>query len=133
MQDVEGWRKDWSMFIPAKYTDPEFIQFNESSGSNVTYYVTTHGLIAQSILETTVSTWWDQLDLGKCIPWNGTVRFGNIRTLLGITVSGEIKDGSGQATLHAWKDTSFRYQGKEITLKKGQKMTVKILQSDKKI
>ena len=133
MHDAEAWRKDWDMMLPAKYTDPGFIQFNESTGSNLAYYVTTHGLVAQAILETTVSTWWDQLDLGSCIPWKDTVRFGNIRTLLSVTVSGEIKDGSGQATLHAWKDTNFKYQGQAITLKKGQKMTVKIEQSDKKL
>jgi hypothetical protein len=133
MHDAEAWRKDWDMMLPAKYTDPEFIQFYESTNNTFVYYVTTHGLLAQAILETTVSTWWDQLDLGPCIPWKDTVRFGNIRTLLGVTVSGEIKDGSGQATLHAWKDTNFKYQGQAITLKKGQKMTVKIKQSDKKL
>ena len=126
VHDAEAWRKDWAMMLQAKYADPGLIQFYESSGSNLVYYITTHGLVAQAILETTVSTWWDELDLGSCIPWKGTVRFGNIRTLLGVTVSGEIKNGSGKATLLAWKDTTFKYQGKVITLKEGQKMTVKI-------
>ena len=126
MHDSEAWQKDWSMLTLAKYTDPGFIQINESSGSTLVFYVTTHGLFAQALLETTVSTWWDHLDLGSCIPWKGTVRFGNIRTLLGVTVNGEINDGSGQATLQAWKDTNFKYLGQTITLKKGQKVTVKI-------
>lgn len=126
VHDAKAWRKDWNMMLSAKYTDPEFIQFYESSGNSLIYYVTTHGLFAQAILETIVSTWWDQLDLGSCIPWKGTVRFGNIRTLLGVTVNGEIKDGSGQATLHAWKDTNFKCQGQNITLKKGQNMAINI-------
>ena len=130
VHDVKAWLKDWDIMLPAKYTDPDFIQFYESSGSNLTYYVTTHGLFAQAILETTVSTWWDKLDLCSCIPWKGTVKFGNIRTLLGVTVSGEIKNGNGQATLLAWKDTKFKYLDQEIKLKNGQQMKVKIKQSD---
>ena len=133
IQDAEAWRKDWSMLRLAKYTDPEFIQIYESSGSNLAYYVTTHGLFAQAILETTVSTWWDELDLGACIPWKGSVRFGNIRTLLGVTADGEITEGPGQATLRAWKDTSFKYEGKVITLKKGGKITVDITPGRRKL
>ena len=132
MHDPKAWLKDWDTILHAKLTDAEFIQFYESSGGNVPFYVTTHGFIAQAILETIVSTWWDRLDLGTCIPWKGSVRFGNIQTLLGVTVSGEIKDGSGQTTLHAWKDTSFKYQSQAINLKKGEKMTIKIMQNDKK-
>jgi hypothetical protein len=126
MHDAKAWEKDWDMVLPAKYADPEFIQFYESTGSNLAYYITTHGLFAQAILETIVSTWWNRLDLCSCIPWEGTVRFGNIRTLHGVTVSGEFKGGNGQATLHAWKDTQFKYEGETITLKKGQQTTVKI-------
>lgn len=133
IHNAEAFRKDWDMMLPAEYTDPEYIQYYESSGKNLAYYVTTHGLVAQAILETIVSTWWGQLDLGSCIPWKGTVRFGNIRTLLGVTVSGEIENGNGQAVLEAWKDTKFKFQAKTITPNKGQKMIVKIKQGDKKI
>lgn len=126
MKDVEGWRKDWSMILPRQYADPDLIQFYESTGNNLSYYITTHGLFAQALLETTVSTWWNDLDLASCIPWSGTVRFGNIRTLLGVNVSGEVKDGTGRATLYAWKDTSFKYRGQSISLKKGERRKVKI-------
>jgi hypothetical protein len=126
MHDVEGWRKDWSSFLPAEYCDPDWIQFYESSGNEKTFYVTTHGLVAQSLLETIVSTWWGRLDLAACLPWSGKVRFGNIRTVLGVTVSGEIVDGRGQATLHAWKDTSFSCQGRTVTLKKGEETSISI-------
>ena len=126
MHDVEAWRKDWSMILPKRYADPDLIQFYESTGNNLVYYITTHGLFAQALLETTVSTWWNQLDLASCIPWKGTVRFGNIRTLLGVTVSGMVKNGTGKATLRAWKDTNFKYHGNTISLKKDEEMTVKI-------
>jgi len=129
MHNPEAWAKDWSMILPAKYIDPDLIQFYESTGNALAFYITTHGLFAQAILETTVSTWWNKLDLGRCIPWKGTVRFGNIRTLLGVTVSGEIINGSGQATLQAWKDTSFDYNGKTVRLKKGEKKIVQVSRS----
>jgi hypothetical protein len=130
MHDPEAWQKDWEMMRLAKYSDPELIQFYESSGSSLVYYVTTHGLFAQALLETVVSTWWNRLDLCSCIPWEGTVRFGNIRTLLGVTVSGKLKEGNGQAILHAWKDTQFYYNGETIKLRKGQKTMVKILKAN---
>ena len=114
------------MIMPARYMDADQIQFYESTGNDLAFYITTHGLFAQALLETTVSTWWGQLDLGSCIPWKGTVRFGNIRTLAGVTVSGEIKDGTGEAILTAWKDTGFIYQGQQVNLKKGSHTTVKI-------
>jgi hypothetical protein len=126
MHDVAAWRLDWSMITPSRYTDAEWIQFYESTGNNLAFYVTTHGLFAQALLETVVSAWWDELHLGACVPWKEKIRFGNIRTLTGITVSGELVDGSGTATLHAWKDCAFSYNGKKIHLKKGKKLLVKI-------
>jgi len=125
LHDKDSWLRDWSMIGPASYTDTELIQFYESTGNTLAFYVTTHGLFAQALIETVVSTWWKQLHLGSCVPWQGPVRFGNLRTLLGVTVSGEIKDGKGHATLHAWKDTKFEYRGKQISLKKGHKHSLK--------
>jgi hypothetical protein len=127
MHDVDGWRKDWSMILPRRYADPDLIQFYESTGNNLSYYITTHGLFAQALLETIVSTWWNELDLASCIPWNGTVSFGNIRTILGVTVSGHVKNGSGKARMHAWKDTTFTYQGEPMSLKKDEEKIVKIV------
>lgn len=126
MRDPDGWRKDWSMILPKRYADPDVIQFYESTGNSLSYYVTTHGLFAQALLETVVSTWWNQLDLAACIPWKGTVQFGNIRTLLGVTVSGYVKEGRGKVKLRAWKDTVFRCQGRSVSLKKGEEEIVVI-------
>jgi hypothetical protein len=124
MHDVEGWRKDWSRLQPARMIDPEWISLYESSGNGLSYYVTTHGLFAQAILESLVSTWWGKLDLAACVPWTGEIRFGNVRTNLGVTVSGELNNGKGQATLTAWKDTTFTCQNKSITLKKGEQIVL---------
>ncbi|MBI4582339.1 MAG: hypothetical protein HY718_21775, partial [Planctomycetes bacterium] len=126
MQDAGAWRRDWTNVQRSAYADPDWMQFYESSGSRLAYYVTTHGLFAQAILETIVSTWWERLDLAPCVPWPGRVGFGNLRTLLGVTVSGDLTDGRGQAALEAWKDTTFRCQDRTITLKKGERVTVDI-------
>lgn len=126
MHDADAWRKDWSMIVPGKYADPDLIQFYESTGNTLSFYVTTHGLFAQAILETVVSTWWNSLDLAACIPWKGSVRFGNIRTLLGVTVSGEIENGSGEIILDAWKDTTFYYRNEEITMRTGDRKLLSV-------
>ncbi len=126
MHDADGWRKDWNCVQPSSYADADWIQFYESSGNGLAYYVTTHGLFAQALLETVVSTWWERLDLAPCVPWPGTVRFGNIRTTLGVTVSGQITDGRGQAMLKAWKDTKLRCQGEAISLRKGEERILAI-------
>ena len=126
MHDAPGWEKDWSMIFRNRYMDADLIQFFESSGNDLSFYITTHGLFAQALLETVVSTWWDRLDLGKCMPWKGGVRFGNIRTLSGVTVSGEIGDTAGEATLIAWKDTTFPVNGKSMTMRKGETRRVRM-------
>lgn len=126
MHDAEAWRRDWSMIRPNRYADPDLIQFYESTGNNLSFYITTHGLFAQALLETVVSAWWGRLDLASCVPWKGAVRFANIRTPVGVTVSGEVKDGVGKATLRAWKDTTLTVKGKSISLRKGQTRVVTI-------
>lgn len=126
MHDAEAWKKDWSNILPAKYADPELIQFYESTGNTLAFYVTTHGLFAQSLLENIVSTWWQRLDLCACIPWQGKIRFGNIPTLAGVTVSGEFENGRGKATLAAWKNASFNYEKQAINMKKGDRKIVAI-------
>jgi hypothetical protein len=130
MHDAQAWQKDWEMMMPAKYMDPERIQFYESTGNNLAFYITTHGLFAQSLLETVVSTWWGELDICSCVTWKGTVRFGNIKTLCGVTVSGELQNGTGNASLNAWKDSQFKYRGSNIILKKGEKMNIRLKQNE---
>ncbi|UCD29940.1 MAG: hypothetical protein JSV03_05545, partial [Planctomycetota bacterium] len=127
MHDVQGWQKDWSGALPADCVDPDWIQFYESSRKHIPFYITTHALFAQAMLETVVSTWWGRLDLSTCVPWEGTVRFGNVRTLLGVTVDGQITNGKGKAILRAFRDTSFECQNRKIAMKKDQQTTVAIV------
>ncbi len=126
MHDAAGWRKEWASVQISKNADPDWIQIFESGRSSLSFYITTHGLFAQSILETIVSTWWGRLDLAPCIPWSGTVRFGNIRTLLGVTVGGELTDGRGKVKLSAWKDTQFECRGRQLSLKKGEQVVIDV-------
>ncbi len=125
MGDVEGWKKDWDNVFKADYMDPDYIQIYESSkkwyGS---FYITTHGLFAQTLIENIVSTWNDELAIGHCMPWE-KVRFGQIHTQLGVDVSGKIENNRADLVLKAWKDTEFRLNGKEYVLKKGQTQSVK--------
>jgi len=125
MHNADEWRRDWANFQPAKYADPDWIQFYESSG-RMPMYVTTQSLVAQAILETIVSGWWGRLDLAPCVPWRGKLRFGNIHTLMGVVVCGEFDNGKGKATLRAYKDTRFKYRDRTIELKKGERITVDV-------
>jgi hypothetical protein len=126
MHDVEGWRKDWSQLQPSRCSDPDWVQICESTGSDLCFFVTSHGLFAQALLESVVSTWWGKLDLAACVPWPGRVRFGNLRTVLGVTASGEVKGGQGEAVLRAWKDTTLTYRGQTLSLKRGEQKRVPI-------
>ncbi len=127
MGDIEAWRKDWESVRPAGYADPGWVQFYESSNRTAgPFYMTTHGLYAQALLDGVVSSFWGPLEIGRCIPWAGRVRFGNLRTLAGVTVSGELQDGAGSATLTAWKDTEFTYQGETVELSKGDQKSLEL-------
>jgi hypothetical protein len=122
--DVAGWKKDWSNFFISDYTDSELVQIYEASTlTRGSFYISTHGLFAQSILGNVISTWYGNLEIGNCLPWK-TVRFGNIKTLLGIEVSGEIRRGNALLEIEAWKDCEFKCRGKDYNLKKGEKINL---------
>ncbi len=65
-----------------------------------------------------------RLDIGRCLPWKGPVRFANLRSLLGVSVSGRIDNGVATIALTAWQDCTVRVGGNDIALKKGQSRTV---------
>lgn len=91
MKDAGGWLEDWSKMLPSGYTDPDWIQIRETSfNKGASFYVTTHGMILQSLIRNYVNDYWGCLEVGACPVSKGTVRFGNIRTRLGVTVSGEV-------------------------------------------
>jgi hypothetical protein len=119
--DVDAWKKDWAQLIPSVYLDEEFIQVYETSrAQSEAFYTTSNGLIVNSILDGLVSTWWDKLEIARCMPWEGKVSFGNIRTLLGVVVNGAIEKGKAEIKLTAWKDCSIDFYGEQLNMKKGE-------------
>ena len=91
--DQKGFLEDWEKIRLSHYTDPEEVQFYETSGDpEKSYYITTHGLILQSLIRLYVNDYWGDLKMAACPVWDH-VSFRNIRTRLGKTVSGEWKNG----------------------------------------
>ena len=129
MGDVEGWKEGWDLAKQALNADADWIQLYETSDKHsLAFFTTSHGLFAQAVFETLVSTWWGTLDIAACLPWKGTVEFGKIRTLLGVTVEGEITNGAGEIRCAAWKDTTFTCRNKLYEMKTGEKITITIAQ-----
>ena len=52
MKDPESFWQDFERMIPSDYIDPEYIAIHESSHlRGTTYYITSHGLFAQAVLD----------------------------------------------------------------------------------
>ena len=91
--DIQGFRADWEKMRLSDYTDPEGVQFYETSGeAEKSYYITTHGLILQSLIRLYVNDYWGDLKMAACPVWDN-VTFRNIGTRLGKTVSGKWQNG----------------------------------------
>lgn len=117
--DVEGWKKDWANLRKSDYVDAEWIQIYESSQAhNRSFYVTSSGLMVQTLLNNLVSDWFGKLEIAKCNPWEGKIFFRNIYSLLGVKVSGNINGNHADLFLEAWKDCDFDLQGENIRMKK---------------
>lgn len=133
MGDAKGWARDWANLLKADYFDPELVQNYETSTSHgMSFYVTTHGLLAQTLMDNAVCSWWGRLDVGRCLPWQGPVRFGRIRSLLGVDVSGIIENGKANVTLTAWKDCTVDVGGEKVTLKMGEAKSLTLDVGDQK-
>lgn len=127
MKDTQGWLYDWATMVPSRYTDPDWVQIRETSGNTgASFYVTTHGMILQSLLRNYVNDYWGVLDVAGCPVFVGDVEFGNIATRLGVTVSGKVAMGQIQLRLKAQRDTRLRVNGHELQLKKGETKDIKL-------
>ena len=121
MQDPSGWLEDWSKMVPSGYTDPDWIQIRETSrNTGASFYVTTHGMIAQSLLRNYVNDYWGTLDIAACPVSAGTVRFGNIATRLGVKVSGEAGKDGVKLNVVSDSDRKLIINGETVSLKKGE-------------
>lgn len=113
------WLKDWNNMRPADYVDAEWIQIYETSRSHgMTFYNTTSGLVAQSLLNNLICDWYGKLEIAKCNPWKGKALIRNIRSLLGVTINGVVNEKTADLELTAWKDCSFKMHEINITIKK---------------
>lgn len=123
MKDYSGWAYDWSLIGPSQNTDEDWVQLYESSNAITSaFYVATHGMVLQSLIRNCVNDYWGSLDIASCLPKNASVRFGNIKTRLGVTVSGKTGDGRAAGTIVADRDTVFRFRNREIHMKRGEEM-----------
>ncbi len=121
IKDVKGWREDWAKMRPSNYTDSRWIQIYETSGNaGASFYVTTHGMILQSLIRNYVNDYWGGLDIASCPVFEGDVSFGNIGTRLGVTVSGTVAKGKVCLSLTAQRDCTFGVNGVSVTMKRGE-------------
>lgn len=126
MKDSKGWLEDWNNIIPSDYADPDLIQIYETSGNPLqSFYITTHGMVQQSLIRNYVNDYWGELDIAGCPVFEGRVSFGNIDTRLGVRVSGVIENSRADIKIKALKTCTIRYQGMDYSLKKGQTIKMK--------
>ncbi len=106
--DTEGWLKDWNNLLPSGYVDKDFLQIYETSKTwNMTYYVITNGLVAQSLVNNLICDWYGKLEVAKCYPWDEETYINNLHSKLGVTISGTIDKRHAKLSLKAWKDCCF--------------------------
>jgi hypothetical protein len=123
MRNYEEWIGDWKLLRPSDNTDELWTQFYESSGVHrYAFYTATHGMVLQSLIRNCVNDFWGRLEIGSCLPKDACVRFGDIRTRLGVSVSGQIENGRAVGLISANRDTVFEFQNREISMKRGEKM-----------
>lgn len=125
--DAVGWQKDWNNMLKSDYVDKDFIQIYETSKTyNMTFYNTTNGLIAQSLLNNLMCDWYNRLEIGKCLLWTGRVSFKNLYSKLGVKITGSIQNNKAILQLEAWKDADFMLANERIVLKKGEAVEKKL-------
>lgn len=121
MKDTQGWLQDWATMVPSRYTDPDWVQIRETSANTgASFYVTTHGMILQSLLRNYVNDYWGVLDVAGCPVFMGDVEFSNIATRLGVKVSGKVSKGQIRLQLKAQRATDLRVNGRDIHINRGE-------------
>lgn len=119
--DSSGWNEDWGLMRASNMTDSDWVQIYETTGqAEKSFYITSHGMVAQSLIRNYVNDYWGRLDIASCPVGNGTVSFGNIRTRLGVTVSGTVDQKQIQLALYAQKNCEILVCGEKISLRTGE-------------
>lgn len=121
MKSYQDWIYDWNLIRPSNNIDAEWKQFYESSSSfSAPFYLSTHGMVMQSLIRNCVNDYWNRLDIGTCLPKGAFVRFENIHTRLGVSVTGVIENSRFSGHITALCDCEI-WVGKDmLTLKQGE-------------
>jgi hypothetical protein len=127
LRDVKGWQKDWNHFKQSGITDVDFVQIYETSNATKqSFYITTHGLMAQSLYSNLVSDYWGPLAIAPCNVFSGPAQFGNIVSLTGVKVSGKITGSVAQIVLEAWKNCQIDTHGMQLKLNCGDRIELQL-------
>lgn len=120
MKNAHAWRTDWDLLRSSNNVDEDWIQFYESSGSiRSPFYLATHGMILQSLIRNCVNDYWGRLEVGSCLPEDAFVRFENIRTRLGVSVSGTIESGRFSGTITSLRNRRIDVVGDNTPITQG--------------
>ena len=117
--DAEGFLRDWKQMRPSDYTDAGWVQIYETSGeSEKSFYMTTHGLVLQSLIRLYVNDYRGRTELAGCPVWPEAV-FRKIRTRQGCTVTGKYREGRCAFEAAADRDSIVSYGMEAENLKAG--------------
>lgn len=120
--DAEGFMQDWDLILPSDYADKDWVQIYETSGARErSFYATTHGLILQSLIRLYVNDYWGQLELGNAPVWGAAV-VKDIRTRLGLTISGTIGTAEERCEITAGREIIFKVNEKTHTFHKNDRL-----------
>lgn len=121
LKNYDEWKKDWDQLRPSDNTDENWIQLYETSSVyGYAFYTATHGMVLLSLIRNVVNDYWGRLEVGSCVSKDEIISFGDIRTGLGVSVSGKIEYGKASGVIRAYRDTTFEFQNESITLKSGE-------------
>ena len=121
MKDYRQWLFDWNLIGPSHNVDENWVQFYESCGIiRSPFYLVTHGMVMQSLIRNCVNDFWGRLEIGTCLPKDISVQFRNIRTRLGVSVSGTIEKGRFQGCITAQRDCDVLVGEQTLSLKRGE-------------
>jgi hypothetical protein len=113
MADGQAAQKDLGLVMPARFADPDWIQFYETSDRNGwthkwgAYYFTVMGLYVMALLDAIVQDYRDRIDLLPApLPrWKGKpIAFSNLHLRGGLVLEGKTDDGRLECSLRASKD-----------------------------
>ncbi len=142
MQDGAEAEKDLNLVQPARFADPDWIQFFESSCRNgwshkKSYYFTVMGLYAMAMPDTLIQDYRDRIDLFPALlpRWKGKrVAFKNLHLRGGIRASGKLDGDRIELEFNAARETEselyihipgkYIINGTEHDLEKGDRFSL---------